>query len=199
MADDQEYVGEQGAGEFARTDSVDAKPDRTSFMSILLKKKNDSIRSAGGTENEVPTYKYNMNFEKVGKCIIINNKNFEPVTGMGVRNGTDRDADALFRCFRNLGFDVVVYNDCTCAKMQDLLKQGYYSWRNPGRGSWFVQALCSILEEHGKDLEIMQILTRVNYRVARHFESQSDDPRLNEKKQIPCVVSMLTKELHFRK
>lgn len=37
MADDQEYVGEQGAGEFARTDSVDAKPDRTSFMSILLK------------------------------------------------------------------------------------------------------------------------------------------------------------------
>nr|XP_013013906.1 caspase-7 isoform X2 [Cavia porcellus]XP_013013907.1 caspase-7 isoform X2 [Cavia porcellus] len=125
MADDQEYVGEQGAGEFARTDSVDAKPDRTSFMSILLKKKkNDSIRSAGGTENEVPTYKYNMNFEKVGKCIIINNKNFEPVTGMGVRNGTDRDADALFRCFRNLGFDVVVYNDCTCAKMQDLLKQG---------------------------------------------------------------------------
>lgn len=43
---------------------------------------------------------------------------------MGVRNGTDRDADALFRCFRNLGFDVVVYNDCTCAKMQDLLKQG---------------------------------------------------------------------------
>lgn len=45
-------------------------------------------------------------------------------TGMSVRNGTDKDAEALFKCFRNLGFDVVVHNDCSCAKMQDLLKQG---------------------------------------------------------------------------
>uniref|UniRef100_A0A3Q2ID67 Caspase 7 n=1 Tax=Equus caballus TaxID=9796 RepID=A0A3Q2ID67_HORSE len=220
--------------------------------------------------------------------------------GMGVRNGTDKDAEALFKCFRNLGFDVVVYNDCSCAKMKSLLKQaseedhrnsacfacillshgeenliygtdgmtpikdltghfrgdrcktllekpklffiqacrgtelddgiqadsgpinddtdanprykvpveadflfaystvpGYYSWRNPGSGSWFVQALCSILNEHGKSLEIIQILTRVNHRVARHFESHSDDPRFHQKKQIPCVVSMLTKELYF--
>lgn len=77
--------------------------------------------------------------------------------------------------------------------------QGYYSWRNPGRGSWFVQSLCSVLNEHGKQLEIMQILTRVNYVVATNFESQSDDPRFSEKKQIPCVVSMLTKELYFWK
>lgn len=76
---------------------------------------------------------------------------------------------------------------------------GYYSWRNPGRGSWFVQSLCSVLNEHGKQLEIMQILTRVNYVVATNFESQSDDPRFSEKKQIPCVVSMLTKELYFWK
>lgn len=74
---------------------------------------------------------------------------------------------------------------------------GYYSWRNPGRGSWFVQALCSVLSEFGKQLEIMQILTRVNYMVATHFESWSEDPRFSEKKQIPCVVSMLTKELYF--
>lgn len=45
----------------------------------------------------------------------------------------------------------------------------------------------------------MQILTRVNYVVATNFESQSDDPRFSEKKQIPCVVSMLTKELYFWK
>lgn len=45
-------------------------------------------------------------------------------TGMGVRNGTDKDAEALFKCFQNLGFDVVVHNDCSCAKMQSLLKQG---------------------------------------------------------------------------
>ncbi|XP_027384651.1 caspase-7 isoform X2 [Bos indicus x Bos taurus] len=263
------------------------------------KKKNDSGKSVNIPRDRVPTYQYNMNFEKVGKCIIINNKNFDRITGMGVRNGTDKDAEALFKCFRSLGFDVSVYNDCSCAKMQDLLKKaseedhrnsacfacillshgeenliygtdgktaikdltahfrgdrcktllekpklffiqacrgtelddgiqadsgpindtdanprykipveadflfaystvpGYYSWRNPGSGSWFVQALCSILNEHGKSLEILQILTRVNDRVARHFESQSDDPRFHEKKQIPCVVSMLTKELYF--
>ena len=74
---------------------------------------------------------------------------------------------------------------------------GYYSWRNPGRGSWFVQALCNVLNEFGKRLEIMQILTRVNYMVATSFESWSEDPRFSEKKQIPCVVSMLTKELYF--
>ncbi|XP_040342428.1 caspase-7 isoform X2 [Herpailurus yagouaroundi] len=87
------------------------------------KKKNGSGRSVTTTQDRVPAYQYNMNFEKVGKCIIINNKNFDKKTGMGVRNGTDKDAEALFKCFRNLGFDVVVYNDCSCAKMQDLLKQ----------------------------------------------------------------------------
>ncbi|MBZ3870357.1 Caspase-7 [Sciurus carolinensis] len=303
MADDQDHVGEQGAGDSASTDTVDAKPDRSMFGSSIFrkKKKNGSTQSVRTPRDRVPTYQYNMNFEKVGKCIIINNKNFDKVTGMGVRNGTDKDAEALFKCFRSLGFDVTVYNDCSCAKMQDLLKRaseedhsdsacfacillshgeenliygkdgvtpikdltahfrgdrcktllekpklffiqacrgtelddgiqadsgpindtdanprykipveadflfaystvpGYYSWRNPGKGSWFVQALCSILDEHGKDLEIMQILTRVNDRVARHFESQSEDPRFNEKKQIPCVVSMLTKELYFSK
>lgn len=43
---------------------------------------------------------------------------------MDVRNGTDKDAEALFKCFRSLGFDVVVYNDCSCAVMQDLLRKG---------------------------------------------------------------------------
>uniref|UniRef100_A0AC11DD97 Caspase 7 n=1 Tax=Ovis aries TaxID=9940 RepID=A0AC11DD97_SHEEP len=301
MADDQGHIVEQGAEDPTNDDTVDAKPDRSSFVASILskKKKNDSGKSVNIPRDRVPTYQYNMNFEKVGKCIIINNKNFDRRTGMGVRNGTDKDAEALFKCFRSLGFDVAVYNDCSCAKMQDLLKKaseedhrnsacfacillshgeenliygtdgktaikdltahfrgdrcktllekpklffiqacrgtelddgiqadsgpindtdanprykipveadflfaystvpGYYSWRNPGSGSWFVQALCSILNEHGKSLEILQILTRVNDRVARHFESQSDDPRFHEKKQIPCVVSMLTKELYF--
>jgi hypothetical protein len=43
---------------------------------------------------------------------------------MDVRNGTDKDAGALFKCFQNLGFEVTVHNDCSCAKMQDLLRKG---------------------------------------------------------------------------
>ncbi|KAM6184731.1 caspase-7 [Rhynchocyon petersi] len=303
MADEQDSVVKQGAGDSADTDAVDARPDRSSFVSSLISKKKSGSPSVKSIRDQgiVPPHRYNMNFEKVGKCIIINNKNFEEITGMGTRNGTDKDAEALYKSFRRLGFDVTVYNDCSCRKMQDLLKKaseedhtnsacfacimlshgeenliygtdgmtpikdltacfrgdrcrtllekpklffiqacrgselddgiqadsgvvndtdanpqykipveadflfaystvpGYYSWRNPGRGSWFVQALCSVLDEHGKQLEIMQILTRVNYRVARDFESQSDDPQFHEKKQIPCMVSMLTKELYFGK
>nr|XP_056705838.1 caspase-7 [Euleptes europaea] len=249
-----------------------------------------------------PTFRYSMDYKKVGKCIIINNKNFEAYTGMGRRNGTDKDAGDLQKCFRNIGFDVVVHNDQNCEEMEELLKQaalenhsdaacfaciflshgeegliygtdgsmpikkltsifrgdkcltlvgkpklffiqacrgsefddgiqtdsgpsndnletdanpsyripveadflfaystvpGYFSWRNPGKGSWFVQSLCSVLSKHAKQLEILQILTMVNYKVATSYESQSDDPRFSEKKQVPCVVSMLTKELYF--
>ncbi|GAA6075516.1 caspase-7-like, partial [Tachysurus ichikawai] len=64
-----------------------------------------------------------------------------------------------------------------------------YSWRIPGQGSWFIQALCTVLDESGKQLEIMQILTRVNCMVANYSVSV--------RKHIPCFVSVLTKELYF--
>jgi caspase 7 len=75
---------------------------------------------------------------------------------------------------------------------------GYFSWRNSQNGTWFIQSLCSILNEHGKNLEIMQILTLVNRRVAFYYESNASDPSMSHKRQIPCIVSMLTKELYLR-
>ncbi|OPJ84191.1 caspase-7 isoform A [Patagioenas fasciata monilis] len=309
MSGDEQFDrSTQEGGDEDRGDVVDARPDRSSRFSIFGKKnkngKEEQPKSSLSNQYRIvtPTFQYNMDYKKVGKCIIINNKNFEDKTGMGTRNGTDKDAGDLAKSFRNLGFDVHTYNDRSRDDMEKLLKQaaeenhsdaacfacillshgeegliygtdgpmaiksltalfrgdkckslvgkpklffiqacrgsefddgiqtdsgpandtletdanprykipveadflfaystvpGYYSWRNPGRGSWFVQSLCSVLNEHGKQLEIMQILTRVNYVVATNFESQSDDPRFSEKKQIPCVVSMLTKELYF--
>ncbi|KAM4031420.1 LOW QUALITY PROTEIN: caspase-7 [Anomaloglossus baeobatrachus] len=298
---------EDDSGNEETEDDVDAKPDRSpKFSFFSRKKKNDPETSEKSSSSQnprilAPDFQYKMNYGKVGKCVIINNKNFHEKTGMCIRNGTDKDAGDLFRCFKSLGFDVMVHNDRSCEDMERLLQNlaqqnhndsacfacillshgeegqiygtdgamaiksdhlfrgdkckslvgkpklffiqacrgsefddgiqtdsgpandsletdanprykipveadflfaystvpGYYSWRNPGRGSWFVQALCSVLNEHGKQLEIMQILTRVNYLVATNFESWSDDPRYSEKKQIPCVVSMLTKELYF--
>ncbi|NXI64823.1 CASP3 protein, partial [Anseranas semipalmata] len=73
---------------------------------------------------------------------------------------------------------------------------GYYSWRNAAEGSWFIQSLCRMLREHARKLELMQILTRVNRRVAE-YESCSTRQDFNAKKQIPCIVSMLTKEFYF--
>lgn len=64
-------------------------------------------------------------------------------------------------------------------------------------GSWFIQSLCDIISKYGKELELQHILTRVNYKVAVEFESVSSLPGFNAKKQIPCIVSMLTKEMYF--
>ncbi|XP_041799752.1 caspase-3-like [Chelmon rostratus] len=74
---------------------------------------------------------------------------------------------------------------------------GYYSWRNTSDGSWFMQALCEMLHRYGGELELMQIMTRVNRMVALHFESSSNLPGFSGKKQIPCIVSMLTKDFYF--
>ncbi|KAJ3615026.1 hypothetical protein NHX12_018594 [Muraenolepis orangiensis] len=74
---------------------------------------------------------------------------------------------------------------------------GYYSWRNTTSGSWFMQSLCEMVGRYGKELELLHILTRVNHKVAVEFESISNSPGFDAKKQIPCVVSMLTKEMYF--
>ncbi|XP_056100218.1 caspase-3b [Rhinichthys klamathensis goyatoka] len=76
---------------------------------------------------------------------------------------------------------------------------GYYAWRNVIQGSWFISSLCEMLLKYGKQLEIMQIMTRVNHKVAFDFESYSNMPGFGGKKQIPCIVSMLTKDLYFPK
>lgn len=74
---------------------------------------------------------------------------------------------------------------------------GYYSWRNSKDGSWFIQSLCAMLRQYADKLELMHILTRVNRKVATEFESFSFDSTFHAKKQIPCIVSLLTKELYF--
>nr|XP_006821694.1 PREDICTED: caspase-7-like [Saccoglossus kowalevskii] len=76
---------------------------------------------------------------------------------------------------------------------------GFYSWRNPTNGSWFIQALCRALNEYGDTLDILRMMTRVNRMVAYEFESNTTQDFMNQKKQIPCIVSMLTKDLYFPK
>lgn len=75
---------------------------------------------------------------------------------------------------------------------------GYYSWRNSANGSWFIQALCEILNKHAHEYDLLKMLTLVNRRVAYFFKSNTDDPYMNNKRQIPCVLSMLTKEVYLQ-
>lgn len=75
---------------------------------------------------------------------------------------------------------------------------GFYSWRNGMNGSWFIQALSEVLSEHGRKLEIRKILTLVNRKVAQNFQSMNpDNPGFHQMKQVPCISSMLTKDLVF--
>ncbi|KAK2849536.1 hypothetical protein Q5P01_009370 [Channa striata] len=74
---------------------------------------------------------------------------------------------------------------------------GYYSWRNTFSGSWFIQSFCEMLAMYKGKLDLMQIMTRVNHTVASKFESSSNLPGFSGKKQIPCIISMLTKDLYF--
>nr|XP_020451084.1 caspase-3 isoform X2 [Monopterus albus] len=241
-------------------------------------------------------YRYKMDYPCLGKCVIINNKNFHSSTGMTARNGTDVDAAFAIKTFTDLGYKIKVENDLTvekinqllssvseedhsgsasfacvllshgdegviygtdgCEKFENLTKYfkgdrcrslvgkpklffiqacrgsdldggietdsveeqtseripveadflyaystapGYYSWRNTYNGSWFIQALCEMLQRHKGELELMQIMTRVNHKVALDFESSSNLPGFSGKKQIPCIVSMLTKDFYFPK
>lgn len=76
---------------------------------------------------------------------------------------------------------------------------GYYSFRNTLNGAWFIQTLCKELDEREDDYDLMRILTLVSQTVAYDYESHSYDNELDLKKQIPCIVSMLTKILLFPK
>jgi hypothetical protein len=242
-----------------------------------------------------PLERYNMNYPRRGLAIIINNKTFDPRTGMNERTGTDADAANLYTQFKALGFEVhrfqnktttemlqvmndaAKYNheDCDCFAMAilshgdegivygtdgitmvetlvapvkgaacpslvgkpklcfiqacrgskldhgvevsdadhpgiinripteaDVLMcfstvPGYFSWRNSTKGSWFIQALCRMLDRYGGTRDLLWIMTRVNYAVAYEFESNASREYMNRKKQIPCIMSMLTKDLYL--
>lgn len=76
---------------------------------------------------------------------------------------------------------------------------GFYSFRNTERGSWFVQSLCKEINERKSNYDLMKIFTFVNQTVAYDYESNAKDPELDQKKQMPCIMSMLTKLLLFPK
>jgi len=77
---------------------------------------------------------------------------------------------------------------------------GFYSWRNTTAGSWFIQSVCRVLQEHGTEKDLLSNMTRVARKVAFDFQSNTPgDYAMHEKKQIPCITSMLTRDVYFHR
>ncbi|XP_069961870.1 caspase-3 isoform X1 [Bactrocera oleae] len=83
--------------------------------------------------------------------------------------------------------------------------EDYYSFRNSVSGAWFIQSLCSILNEAAESkeaqtdgVELLRLLTAVNRKVAYEYQSYSDNELINEKKEMPNFMSTLTKTFYLR-
>ncbi|CAH8495511.1 unnamed protein product [Schistosoma turkestanicum] len=77
------------------------------------------------------------------------------------------------------------------------VQPGYYAFRNSVNGSWFIRALSDALLRYGNTLDLLSIMTRVNYDVAYEYESNAANPAFCCKKQMPSFVSTLTKHVIF--
>ena len=68
---------------------------------------------------------------------------------------------------------------------------GYYSWRNTAAGSWFIQSLVHILESQTDvaSRDVLSLLTLINRRVTKEYESNSSRSEFNHKKQTPFFYS----------
>ncbi|MPC10163.1 Caspase-1 [Portunus trituberculatus] len=68
------------------------------------------------------SFRYATSHKKRGHCVIFNHRYFDRVTGLGERNGTDRDRDQVKMLFSQLEFDVKVYDNLTVKEIQEILQ-----------------------------------------------------------------------------
>ena len=90
--------------------------------------------------------------------------------------------------------------DDVIPKFADLLimystVEDYRSFRSDIDGSWFIKALFEELNTDSKD-HLLSILTGVNRRVAFRNHPKKDNKR-DRRKQMPIIVSTLTKSLYL--
>lgn len=76
--------------------------------------------------------------------------------------------------------------------MRDTLKcystyEGFVSYRDPDKGTVFVQELCRLLELHGRDMHIEDLLKQVNVALTERPKYQ----------QVPSVTSTMSFNFYF--
>lgn len=74
--------------------------------------------------------------------------------------------------------------------------EGYVAIRNTYDGSWLIQELCNQLETNTTD-DLMSILTTTSRKVAIREAANTKLKGMKGVKQIPIIVSSLTKRIYF--
>ncbi|CAI2351470.1 unnamed protein product [Caenorhabditis sp. 36 PRJEB53466] len=132
-------------------------------------------------------------------------------TGFPVLDAVDGVSALMRRNWNNNSHDGPLFNFLGCVRPQvqqvwrkkpsqaDMLiayatTAQYVSWRNSARGSWFIQAVCEVFSEHAGDMDVVELLTEVNKKVACGFQTSQGS---NIMKQMPELTSRLLKKFYF--
>ena len=94
------------------------------FYILVWSSSTKPVASTIQTTSEFYSHVYKMNYPNRGKAIIINNKTFNPNTGLNERNGTDQDASALCCRLSELDFDVDLHHNLKAEEIKNILKKG---------------------------------------------------------------------------
>ena len=95
-----------------------------------------------------------------------------------------------------------------CSEVHTYHGPGYFTtYMFPGykafgkeEGSWFIQKLCQVLTKQHEERDLESMLIEVNHRVATEHITKmptKDGGRLDKKRSVPWVASMLTKQVWF--
>ncbi|XP_069467952.1 caspase-3-like [Ambystoma mexicanum] len=134
-------------------DTADAKPN-SGIQPLPKEKKTQDVQTSVPCTKRLhhqefeKGHVYNMDYPKVGKCIIINNREFEKTTGLNVREGTEKDGEELYKCFTQMGFEVLEKENQTV--------QGIKSFLNKVAKDDHSDAACfvCVLLSHGDDYSV---------------------------------------------
>ena len=77
------------------------------------------------------------------------------------------------------------------------ISTGFYSWRNPAEGTWYIQCLCSVIDQYASSCDLSKMMTITARKVATEYASFHVDPSHHNQKQVPSTTSMLTREIYF--
>ncbi|KAF7648646.1 hypothetical protein LDENG_00153710 [Lucifuga dentata] len=164
------------------------QPVRECFLAVLSSHGEEGcVFGADGKPvwlSHIFSYFNNTNMERKAKVFLI-----QACRGSNLDDGVEVDStgdstDEGFSQYQSVPVDAAVMYATTA---------GYGAFMHPC-GSVFLQTFCSLLEEKGnRNLELTRLMTRLSHRITYTFQAKGRV--LGGKKEMPCLVSRMTREV----